>query len=126
MVDVNIDTALVDAINDTELIGSRVYPLRFPQNATFPCATYARISTRFEDAIDGTLVASDPRFQIDVWTRSYSEARQAAAQVKDAILAFTGGAVTLYARGLENERDAYDPDTGLFHPQLDVTLLHGN
>lgn len=121
----NIDTDLYTVLKTVAGVSNRVYPERFPQGATFPLLTYTRISTRFEQAITGALVASEPRFQIDCWATSFSAARALAAAVKAAVLAYAGSAVTLYATGMENESDAYDPDTGLYHPQLDVTFLHG-
>jgi len=121
----NIDTDLFTVLKAVTGVSNRVYPMRFPQGAVFPLLTYTRISSRFEQVITGAVVASEPRFQIDCWAESFSAARALAASVKTAILAYAGSAVTLYATGLENESDAYDPDTGLYHPQIDVVFLHG-
>lgn len=121
----NIDTDLFTVLKTVTGVSNRVYPMRFPQGAVFPLLTYTRISSRFEQVITGAVVASEPRFQIDCWSRQYSEARALAAAVKSALLSYAGSGVKLYATGMENESDVYDPDTELYHPQIDVVFLHG-
>jgi hypothetical protein len=125
MPDVNIDTEFKAALDGTALIGARVYPLRFPQNATFPVATYTRISSVPDQTFDRSIAQTRTRFQVDVFARSYSEARQGAAQLKAAILDFYSGGVAVYGLGLENEADGFNPDTNLYQTLLDVVIAHG-
>lgn len=125
MVDVNIDTEFAAGLTGTVAAGSRVYPLTFPQNATFPLVTYQRISAPRESAFDRTVRAIQTRFQVDAWARSYSEMRQLAGQLVTKVLAFVGTAVNVMSVSIENERDTREPESGLFRTTFDVVVLHG-
>lgn len=125
MVDVNIDTEFASALASVTLADGRVYPQSFPQGATFPCITYARIGTVREQAMDRTVGSRATRFQVDCWARSYAAMRQLATQVIAAVLAFFGGAVPVYGLGIDNERDDFNPETGLHRAIVEVLVTHG-
>lgn len=122
---VAIDTEFQDAINGTVLVGARVYPLKFPQNPAYPVATYTRISAPRDQALDRTVLQTRTRFQVDVWDTSYLRLRQAADQIRAAILAFYGTTVNVFGLGLENESDSVNPDNGVHQTTLEVVVNHG-
>lgn len=125
MVDTNIDTEFATGLTGTVAAGSRVYPLTFPQGATFPAVTYQRISAPREAAFNRAVGSVRTHFQVDGWAESYSAMRQLAVQLATKVLAFVGSSVNVMSVSIENERDTREPGSGLFRTTFDVVVLHG-
>lgn len=95
-------------------VGGRIYPVTFPQMPKYPSIVYNRISQIPFTNLDGYSSIDAGRFQIDIFSLSYSEVNTVASLVKEAM------------RGLateENMRDGYDADTSLFRKTMDYTLF---
>lgn len=111
----------------TAQVGTRIYPMRAPQNATYPLAVYQRI-TGGRDAVheDSSTRFAEARFQISVWAKTYRAAKVAAKAVVDFLHERTGamGGTTHTATFVEDEIDDQDEETGLFRTILDVRVLH--
>lgn len=107
------DGAVVD------LIGTRIYPLFLPQNGLLPAVTYIRISGVRVGSLSGAGPLSNQVFQIDCWAKSYGAAMELGAAVRAAM---TDNAVF---RCLPvGERDAYEPDTEIYHYSIDYSLWY--
>ena len=107
------------------LIGTRIYPLRMPQNPTLPAVVYQRISTPRTYSHSGYSNLADPRFQFSVWAESYSGALAVAEQLRDAINGFTGsGSIPVYSSQIANESDDYEPSTELYRILIDAFIAH--
>lgn len=111
------------------LIGTRIYPLKLPQSATFPAVTYQRISGPRVSCMGGDSLAH-PRFQFDCWATGYLDALDVAAQVRAALQRTSGtiGSGSNTASGvaiyLINEIDDYEPDTEYYRVTLDFIVWH--
>lgn len=124
-----IETALVSHLRANAqvaaLIGERVFPLMIPQHAydeatKLPCLVYQRIGTQRTPLFcetDSTIRCS---YYISCYARSYIKAKELAAEVRDALMDFTGimgsGAATADVKKIlsESEGDLEDPEPGLY------------
>jgi hypothetical protein len=69
----------------TALVGTRIYPSTYPQNATLPVVIYQQTSRLPEYSHDGACGAEESRFQISSVAPSYSIARQTADAIRGAL-----------------------------------------
>lgn len=104
-----LETALASLLGAhaglSALVSSRIYPVKLPQDPTYPAVTYARIGYDSEEVIDGTSTGlNHPRMEINSWGTKYSDALAVNAQVRAALKRVTDTSV--------------DPDI------LDALLLH--
>lgn len=108
----------------------RVFPGRRPQGAGLPNVILQRISGAPEYADDGEAGLAGPRFQIDCWAETYTDAKLLARAVTARISAFAGtmGAIEVQHIELEDERDfpldAGDPVARPFRTGLDFLVWH--
>ena len=97
------------------LVGTRVYPLRFPrtrQPGDLPAVVYQRISNRDPVTQDGRSGLERPRVQIDAYAATYSQAVSVAEAVKAALHGQQWLAGADYAAAFfDSDRDGpQDPD----------------
>lgn len=106
-------------------VDSRIYPVRLPQQTTLPAVTYIRLVTPLLQKFEVS-VLPHPTFQFDCWAATYARAKDVAMQVIIALNRYRGamGAYTVEASVVQTERDAYDPDTGIWHTILDVEIWY--
>lgn len=107
------------------LVGTRVYPLRAPQDAALPYITYQRISGVVLHEFARAAPATQARYQVDVWAGSFLAAQTAMTQLRAALIAMTGNTVTLHEVLLDGSRDEYEPETGLYRASQDALMLYG-
>lgn len=105
------------------LVGSRIYPSVLPQDPTLPAVTYFRVSTPRERAFKRSLLPQG-MFQLDCWATTYPDAKDVAEQVRLALDMYRGtmGTETVLVSIIVNERDLYDPETGYWHPLVEVEI----
>lgn len=94
----------------TTLVGSRVYPIKLPQQATFPAVRYIRISAIRDYTHSGRDCLPAARFQIDVFDDSYTGVRAAWDEVRKALDGYSGVGVEYIT--LDNETDDYEDRQG--------------
>lgn len=110
----------------TGLIGTRVYPLRPPQNATKPYVTYAKV-TGPRVRTFSTDQGGQPRFDFTCTADDYSSADAVRAQVRVALEGYSGlmgGAVNVVSVQQNNEVDLQDPEAKLYHLVVDFTISY--
>ena len=108
-----IQTGLFNLLKTIPSIGNRVYPLVAPQNTTTPYITYQRISSFDTSTTEGTESLDLARFQIKVFSKTYSDAVNNANLVKE----------KLSGKGLKlMHGEDIEPDTLLFFQILDYQL----
>ena len=109
----------------TALVGDRIYPLVLPQKVALPAVVYQRISLWQTYTHNGASLAR-PRFQNTCVGRTYAEAHDVAAQVRDALSGYRGmmGSVAVEAAFIDNEREDYEPETDSYIRQVDVIIWH--
>ena len=110
----------------TALVGTRIYPMLLPQQATLPAVTFMKVSNPYIRTF-GSTIGAQPRFQFSCWATTYLGAKAVADQIKAALDFYAGtmgGGVVVRAGLVENELDDYDPETKRYHVPVDVILWH--
>lgn len=102
----------------TGLIGDRVLPKKLDEDGEFPQVVYHRISAprQYSQAGDTGLVTA--RYQFDVWARDPDAADAAADALIDVLSGRSFGGITFTF--IVNDRDDYEPETGLYRRIVDA------
>lgn len=109
---------LVGASAITDLVSTRVYPLKYPENATFPCITFQRISTVAGHTMDGGGERRTSVIRVDCWDRglsAYKNAKTIARAVTSTLSNWrqTVSGVDVQSFMQENEIDTWDSEGGI-------------
>ncbi len=109
-----------DAI--TSLISDRIYPMKLIENTDFPAINYLRISQERDRSHSGNSMKR-PTIQFSCWAKSYPDVKELAETLIEKLDNFSGyldsGKVTIFHR---NDRDLYEPDTGLHHVPVEFEI----
>lgn len=115
------------------LVGTRVYPLVLPQNVLYPAIRYQRISTPRSQyrGLDGRAEYASPRFQIDAYALTHSQAIAVAQAVYELLEGFTGTVAGLRIDHISTDDEGADLEEGaapggahLYRQRVDVFLYH--
>jgi len=108
------------------LVGSRVYPLVVPQDATLPAIAYQQISGPRDHTHSGPSGLVRARMQLTFVGSSYSEAKAVADAARAALDGFAGqmGSVTVGGAFLDNERDQWSQGFELPNVQQDYMVWY--
>jgi hypothetical protein len=114
------------------LIGTRIYPLKAPQNPTKPYVTFQRISGSRLQALGGAAGFGMARIQYDSWAITYNGAQALAAAIRNSFNGFIGklsdgnspASLRTVVVRLDNERDLFEEDTGLYRVTQDFLISH--
>lgn len=89
------------------LVGTRIYPLKLPQDDGLPAIRFQRISGERVRTLDGPTGLVRPRIQIDAYGKTYAEAKAVAEAVEALLDGYSGPAGTdqIEAVSLETDRD---------------------
>lgn len=110
-------------------VGSRIYPVRVPQDATYPALSYFRASTHTFHAHHGASGIAAPLFQVSVWAKGTGGAlvvEEIADLVRLALDGFKGfvAGETIHGIFLRNQHDFYEDDTEIYHRPMDFEVWH--
>ena len=97
-------------------VGGRVYPLVMPQDCKKPALVYTVVNDSDNRGLDGCVGSCNTRFQVDVYAKSYLQAKDIKNEVKNALYLFDHYPEVL------NSRDGYEEDRELFRQIIDFTL----
>ncbi len=110
------------------LVAARIYPLWAPQKPTAPYVVYSRINTERLHHLSGSSALANPHFQFDVFAETFADMVAVAAALRAALDNYSGGmgspVLTVGSVMVVDERDTFEPDTGLYHDQLDFSIWH--
>lgn len=113
------------------LVGTRVYPVKAPEDETRALIVYSRISGIGDHTLRGVGGLARPRLQIDCWAPTPDVAAQLARLVKARLDGFRGAigtgdspSVSVAVRGmfLADERDDYDDVAKQYRTSLDFMI----
>ena len=102
-------------------LGDRIYPLKLPQDVTYPAVVYQRISTTRHSAFGRDATAVEPVIQVDVYghqSAGYGTFYNLAEDVRGALQRHSGGAIL--DTYIDAERDDYEENTELFRKSFDI------
>lgn len=119
---------LTNHAGTSAIVATRVYPVRLPQSATFPAATYQQVSGYAEHAMGADSGVFRATFQVTSWAESFSAARALALQVKSCLRRATGtttpSTVTVQNTLMEMEIDAYEDGTQRYRVDQDYLISY--
>ena len=102
-------------------LGSRIYPLKLPQNVAYPAVVYQRISAPRLSAFGRDVTAVQATIQVDVYGeegKGYEEFADVADEVRVVLQRHSGG--TILDTFIDAERSDYEEDTQLFRTSFDI------
>ncbi len=106
--------------NDADVsgvVGTRIYRVKMPDNATLPAITYQVISGAFDETREGPSGMAMPVVGVDCWARSAGATQALAAHARDALHPFRGTYSDLEIHGVWEwtHFELYDAETEIFH-----------
>lgn len=112
--------------NVSALVGTRVYPVRFPQSVTLPCLTYQRISTPRLHTHDKAGGTAHPRFQITAWDDDPKTVKGVVDAVRVCLDGYVGTVQTVKIQAIlsDDENMSYEPESQLYWINLDFIIWH--
>jgi hypothetical protein len=96
----------------SNLVGTRIYALRLPQNVTYPAIRYQQISAVRESAMGADTGDVTARMQVDSFAATYAGAQALAKQVRLALARWggTAGGIVVEHVFIANELDRFEPE----------------
>jgi hypothetical protein len=104
----------VAAINT--LVVTRIYPLKAPQNPTYPFIVYQRISTNPDYTLGGFANLSNVSIQFDCYATDHAGIRTLSSALHTAMQSAT------FKNILENDMDFFDPDLDGYRATQDYSI----
>jgi hypothetical protein len=106
------------------LVGARIYPGQIPQNASYPCITYALIDDPSVNSHQGSSGLAEARFQFDCWAKTDDlEAEAVSRAVRLALVGHTDPQLQATRKASERSWPP-DPTTLKRRRTLDLICWH--
>ncbi len=99
---------LKNDIDLKKLIDTRIYPMNLKQDCLFPALRFFIIYEDTKQDLQGDIYTNTLHFQIDIFSRTYLEARELKELLKSAVYNFKFQSFEF------NSKDMYENDTKLF------------
>lgn len=113
VLDEAIYAMLIAAPAVTNIVGTRIYPIRGPDNPVFPMVTYQRVSNVREHCVSKeTATFTDTIFQIDSWVEEatkLSVLRTLAAAIRTVLDDFRGVTSGVDIQGILSDNEFDQP-----------------
>lgn len=104
-----------DLFSTLKNVCDRVYPIILPEGTTYPAITYQVIFDGANQAFNsGNYMSRDVRFQIDIFSKSYSEAKTLKEQVIHEVIGLNAGDIT--------SQDIYEDELSLYRQIIDIKI----
>lgn len=117
----------------TAVVGTRIYPITYPQDGTLPAVVYQQISSLPYFAHDGEMGSAEAHFHISAFSTNYGQAHDVADKVRTALRPIMDapgimGDVPVAGVQLENEFDVsaaeeFEP-LSAYHVLSEYMVLH--
>jgi len=102
----NLYSALVNDSGVSALVSTKIYPVKAPQNTAFPYVVYRRITGLSVNGLDGEMGTTNGRFQIDVYSSTYTQVKALAEAVKEAVKASNLRSVLIFDQDFDFDDDS--------------------
>ena len=124
-----IETAIHSIlINDSTVkdITTRCYPVTIPQSPTYPLILYTKITGMRDHHLQGPNGRAHPRFQIEAWSKTYTEAKTLADAIREALDGYSGTAAGTKIGSclIESEQDIYESEIEVYRVTSDWFIWH--
>lgn len=107
-------------------IGTRVYPVKLPQNPTFPCASYTTSGADRHSTFSGQNDFVGMNIDIDCWGETYSDAKDLQTKIRGAVQNYQGlmGTVNVDSVFVYDPVDVYEDSVQAYRSTLPITIYH--
>lgn len=124
-----IHDELLDTSAVTSLVGQNIYYVKAPQDVVSPYIVITKITSDRKHTHDGADNLCESTFQISIFSDTYYEGKQIAAQVQAVLDSYSGtmggvSGVIVNSCFYENEVDLYEEGQELHHLACDYRLWH--
>jgi len=106
-----IEKDLVVALKST---CQNVFPVFLNRSTSFPAMTYQVVFDSTNQATNGNYTGRDVRFQVDIYSHSYEEAKTLKSEVVKKVIELKGGDISA--------QDLYDNENELHRQLLDFNI----
>jgi hypothetical protein len=98
------------------LVGTRIWPVKMPDNPGFPCISFNRQSTIRDQTLAGRVSYCNVILQIDSWAETFDVCNSLASTIFALLEGFRGTILGIDIQGIlsQNEVDLYDDDAQIF------------
>lgn len=101
--------------DNTPSLGGRIYPKMMPESCELPAAIYGVVSDGDIETL-GCVIGSSTRFQVDIYSTSYTQSKALKDELKQALYSFNYKPQELYSN------DSYEDDTKLYREMIDFKI----
>ena len=125
MIEAAIRSILI-ADDTVKALTTRVYPVALPQSPQYPLILYTKITGMRDHHLQGPSGHAHPRFQVEAWSKTYTEAKTLADAIREALDGYSGTAVGTKIGSclIESERDDYQNEIEAFRVIMDFFVWH--
>ncbi len=103
-----------DLFTSLSEVTPNVYALMMPEDAELPSITYQVVYDGANQATNGNFMSRDVRFQVDIYAKSYFEAKTLKEEVVAKIIELKGGSISA--------QDLYEDDIKLNRQLVDFKI----
>ena len=115
-------------INDSTVkdITTRCYPVTIPQSPQYPLILYTKITGMRDHHLRGPSGHAHPRFQVEAWSKTYTEAKTLADAIRGALDGYSGLVEETFIGSclIESERDDYQKEIEVHRVIQDYFIWH--
>ena len=111
----------------TNLVGTRIFPNKAPQNTQTPYIVYETFDGVRHSQMGSDADITEPRVSIHAWSQGYQEGIDIQAEVRIALKRFRGtvaGVVVDDVFSIAGGSDLWDPAVTLYHSIRDFRVIH--
>jgi len=94
-----------------------VYPVKIKQGSEFPCVTYMVVADTKKNDLNANIYGANYRVQVDIWARSYKEAKELAQSAVELLSEIKAKDINL--------QDLYEDEIELYRVMIDFNLEEG-
>ena len=115
-------------VNDATVkaITTRCYPVTIPQAPTYPLILYTKITGMRDHHLRGPNGRAHPRFQIEAWSKTYTESKTLADAIREALDGYSGTASSTKIGSclIDSERDDHQKEIEVYRVIQDYFIWH--
>lgn len=110
----------------TSVVGSRIYPIKMPDNVTLPAISYQLVAGEQIESTEGSSGLAAFVFQIDCWARGVAQVKALGEAVRLALQGFRGTQAGVVVNGVTewSSFEDYDSDTQSYRLSSSCRLWH--
>lgn len=126
-----VEAAVFDILSShagvSGVVSGRIYPVKLPQNPTYPAVTYFRVSGLRHSAMGNDTGLVEKRIQISSWAKTYGAVNDLAEQVRDAMQRTRGTFAGIEIIDIFMEGDGpeiWEDDVGAYQAITDCNVIY--